>query len=128
VSKEDEESHLMKSSIKSDFSEIKIQKGTITEPHSIENNDLKNSDIRGTDLPRIAKSIAYEKPLDSARLGSEPNNLSTEKESIKKSINQDNSLNLRGKLWKILCKTDVIIVELLEEYNHNIDKVGKEFK
>ena len=40
----------------------------------------------------------------------------------------DTSLNLRGKLWKILCKTDVIVQEMLEEYNHNIDKVGAAFK
>ena len=35
---------------------------------------------------------------------------------------------MRGKLWKILCKTDAIIAEMLEEYNHNIDKVGAAFK
>ena len=37
-------------------------------------------------------------------------------------------MNLRGKLWKILCKTDVIIEEMLEEYNRTLDKVGPAFK
>jgi hypothetical protein len=37
-------------------------------------------------------------------------------------------LNLRGKLWKILCKTDVIVEEMLEEYNRTLDKVGPAFK
>ena len=40
----------------------------------------------------------------------------------------DNSLNLRGKLWKIICKIDNLIEEMLIEYNHNIDKVGPAFK
>lgn len=40
----------------------------------------------------------------------------------------DTSFNLRGKLWKILCKLDVLIDEMLAEYNHNIDKVGPAFK
>tara|TARA_B110000285_G_C15071498_1_gene588244 strand:- start:722 stop:952 length:231 start_codon:yes stop_codon:yes gene_type:complete len=71
VSKEDEESHLMKSSIKSDFSEIRIQKGTIVDSNVC---NLKNLELRGTELPNIAKSIAYEKNMESARLNSENNN------------------------------------------------------
>jgi len=124
MSKEDEVSHLMKSSIKSDFSEIKIPKGTITEP-----SDIRGSDIRATELMGAAKIIAYEKPQDSGpRMGTEINNQSTKNSIQKSSICHDNSMNLRGKLWKVLCKTDVIVIEMLEEYNHNIDKIGPAFK
>ena len=127
VSKEDEESHAMKSSIKSDFdnnfSEIKMQKGTITEPGSHANTQPDN---RQTEVALAAQSISQEKPVDSARRqGTE---VAHGASAQKSSVAQDNSLNLRGKLWKILCKTDVLVVEMLDEYAHNIDKVGPSFK
>ncbi len=61
----------MKSSIKSDFSEVRIQKGTIVDSNTL---NLKSSELRGTELPNVAKSIAYEKNMESARLNSENNN------------------------------------------------------
>ena len=50
-----------------------------------------------------------------------PDNTVSDAESVEK-------LDLRGELWKIICKLDTVKEEMLEEYKQNIGKPEKPFK